>query len=185
VNVSYDTGPVHHWQKRPVQTNSSNLPPIHAWWQPAVIAASCCWVGRLRPAPGTWGSAFGLAAAVAVSALGLGRPLEVVCWLLVNLIGVPICTLAARQLGGLKDPSVIVLDEAAAMPLVLLAVAPEARTWLTLLAAFGLFRLFDITKLPPCHRLERLPEGLGIMADDWAAAAYAAAILAVVSPLLR
>lgn len=184
MNVSYDTGPVHHWQKRPVQTNSSNLPPIHAWWQPAVITASCCWVGRLRPAPGTWGSAFGLAAAVAVSALGLGRPLEVVCWLLVNLIGVPICTLAARQLGGLKDPSVIVLDEAAAMPLVLLAVAPEARTWLTLLVAFGLFRLFDITKLPPCHRLERLPEGLGIMADDWAAAAYAAVILAVVSPLL-
>jgi phosphatidylglycerophosphatase A len=167
-----------------VPTNSSNLPPAHAWWQPAVIAASCCWVGRLWPAPGTWGSAFGLVAAAAVSASGLSWPLEAGFWLLVNLAGVPICSLAARQLGGLKDPSVVVLDEAAAMPLVLLAVAPEARTWLTLLAAFGLFRLFDITKLPPCRRLERLPEGLGIMADDWAAAAYAAAILAVVSPLL-
>ena len=184
MNVSYDTGLVHHRQKRPVPTNSSNLPPAHAWWQPAVIAASCCWVGRLWPAPGTLGSAFGLVAAAAVSASGLSWPLEAGFWLLVNLAGVPICSLAARQLGGLKDPSVVVLDEAAAMPLVLLAVAPEARTWLTLLAAFGLFRLFDITKLPPCRRLERLPEGLGIMADDWAAAAYAAAILAVVSPLL-
>lgn len=149
-----------------------------------MIAASCCWVGRLRPAPGTWGSAVGLAAAVAVSASGLGRPLELTCWLLVNLLAVPLCTLAARQLGGLKDPSAVVLDEAAAMPLVLLVVAPEARTWLTLLAAFGLFRLFDITKLPPCRQLERLPDGLGVMADDWAAAAYAAAVLAVVSPLL-
>ena len=46
-------------------------------------------------------------------------------------------------------------------------------------------RLFDITKLPPCRQLERLPDGLGVMADDWAAAAYAAAILAVVSPLLQ
>lgn len=121
---------------------------------------------------------------MAVSASGLGRPLELTCWLLVNLLAVPLCTLAARQLGGLKDPSAVVLDEAAAMPLVLLVVAPEARTWLTLLAAFGLFRLFDITKLPPCRQLERLPEGLGVMADDWAAAAYAAAVLAVVSPLL-
>lgn len=121
---------------------------------------------------------------MAVSASGLGRPLELACWLLVNLLAVPLCTLAARQLGGLKDPSAVVLDEAAAMPLVLLVVAPEARTWLTLLAAFGLFRLFDITKLPPCRQLERLPDGLGVMADDWAAAAYAAAVLAVVSPLL-
>ena len=150
-----------------------------------MIVASCCWVGRLQPAPGTWGAAVGLAAAVAVSASGLGRPLEAACWLLVNLLAVPLCTLAARQLGGLKDPSAVVLDEAAAMPLVLLVVAPEARTWLTLLAAFGLFRLFDITKLPPCRQLERLPDGLGVMADDWAAAAYAAAILAVVSPLLQ
>ena len=150
-----------------------------------MIVASCCWVGRLQPAPGTWGSAVGLAVAVAVSASGLGRPLEAACWLLVNLLAVPLCTLAARQLGGLKDPSAVVLDEAAAMPLVLLVVAPEARTWLTLLAAFGLFRLFDITKLPPCRQLERLPDGLGVMADDWAAAAYAAAILVVFSPLLQ
>lgn len=38
---------------------------------------------------------------------------------------------------------------------------------------FVLFRIFDISKLPPARRLEHLPEGLGIMADDWAAALYA------------
>ena len=37
-------------------------------------------------------------------------------------------------------------------------------------AAFLLFRVFDIAKPFPCDRCERLPTGLGIMADDWAAA---------------
>ena len=43
--------------------------------------------------------------------------------------------------------------------------------------AFVLHRLFDITKPFPCRRLERLPAGLGIMADDWGAAAWMAAAL--------
>ena len=38
---------------------------------------------------------------------------------------------------------------------------------------FLLFRLFDITKPPPARQLERLPGGLGVMADDWAAGVYA------------
>lgn len=109
--------------------------------------------------------------------IGLPWPIECSIWLAINLVSVPVCTLAARQLGGLKDPSAVVLDEAAAMPLVLLAVPTMARTWLVFLLAFALFRLFDITKPPPCRQLERLPEGLGIMADDWTAAGMAAAVL--------
>jgi len=41
------------------------------------------------------------------------------------------------------------------------------------IAAFVLFRLFDISKPPPARQLERLPDGLGIMADDWAAGGFA------------
>jgi phosphatidylglycerophosphatase A len=48
-----------------------------------------------------------------------------------------------------------------------------------LAAAFVLHRLFDITKPFPCRRLEHLPAGLGIMADDWGATAYVAACLAI------
>lgn len=154
-------------------------PPAAAWRHPAVVVATCGWVGRLRPAPGTWGSAAGLVAATCLTASGLPWPVEAGLWLLVNLAGIPLCSLAAKQLGGLKDPGAVVFDEAAAMPLVLLAVPPEARTPLVLLTAFGLFRLFDISKPPPCRQLERLPGGLGIMADDWAAASYAAAGLLV------
>ena len=40
-------------------------------------------------------------------------------------------------------------------------------------SGFILFRIFDITKLPPARQFERFPGGLGIMADDVAAAIYA------------
>ena len=49
--------------------------------------------------------------------------------------------------------------------------------WKYLLAGFLLFRLFDIAKPFPCRRLEKLPGGWGIMADDWMAGIYAAICL--------
>ena len=158
--------------------NSPASKPSSNWRHPAVLLATCGGIGQLRPAPGTWGAAVGLLAAGAVAGIGLPWPTECGMWLVINLASVPVCTLAARQLGGLKDPSSIVLDETAAMPLVLLTIPASGRTWLVFLLAFGLFRLFDITKPPPCRQLERLPEGLGIMADDWTAAIMAAAALA-------
>jgi phosphatidylglycerophosphatase A len=97
------------------------------------------------------------------------------------LAGIPICTVAALRMGGLKDPGSIVLDEIASMPIVFFFV-PDAVTgrWPVLAAGFLLHRIFDITKPPPARQLERLPTGLGIMADDWAAAAYACLALHVV-----
>jgi phosphatidylglycerophosphatase A len=47
--------------------------------------------------------------------------------------------------------------------------------WKSLLAAFILFRVFDIWKPPPLRRLERIPGGAGIMLDDVGAGAYALA----------
>jgi phosphatidylglycerophosphatase A len=49
--------------------------------------------------------------------------------------------------------------------------------WKFLLAGFVLFRIFDILKPFPCRRLEKLPDGWGIMADDWMAGIYAAICL--------
>jgi phosphatidylglycerophosphatase A len=85
-------------------------------------------------------------------------------------IGIPICTVACRQLG-VKDPGMVVYDEWAVMPLVFLLVPLES-PWVWL-AGFGLFRLFDISKPPPIKKLENLPEGLGVMVDDLMAAVYA------------
>jgi len=93
------------------------------------------------------------------------------------LAGIPVCTRAAKLLG-VKDPGPVVLDEAVAVPLALLVVQPAGRGPVALAVAFALFRVFDILKPPPVRQFERLPEGLGIMADDQAAAGLAAACLA-------
>ena len=143
---------------------------------PAVLLATCGGIGFVGIAPGTFGAAVGLVIALAVMPLDPLGEMIVVAGLC--LAGIPICTRAAARLGG-HDPSAVVLDEAAAMPLVLLAVPPDARSLPVLGVAFVLFRIFDITKPFPCRRLERLPAGLGIMADDWAAAGWAAACLVV------
>ncbi len=79
---------------------------------------------------------------------------------------------------GRPDPSCIVLDEWAGQLLALLAIPQFLWTgWRLAMAAgvqFVLFRLFDIFKPYPCRRLERLPGGWGILADDLAAGVYAA-----------
>ena len=95
-----------------------------------------------------------------------------------NLAGVPLCTAAARRFGGVKDPGAIVFDEIATVPMAFFLVPPEAVSRPLILAAgFVLHRLFDITKPPPARQLERLPDGLGIMADDWAAGAMACLVM--------
>jgi phosphatidylglycerophosphatase A len=91
----------------------------------------------------------------------------------VFLIGIPICAGGARLLG-LKDPGAVVFDEIAAFSVVFLFVP---FTWWTTVAGFLMFRLFDIWKPWPARRLERLPGGLGIMADDFVAGFYASACL--------
>jgi phosphatidylglycerophosphatase A len=72
------------------------------------------------------------------------------------------------------DPSCVVIDEAAGQFLVLLFVLPA---WTNLIAGFLLFRFFDIFKPFPIRRLERLPSGWGIMADDIMAALMAKGLL--------
>lgn len=76
----------------------------------------------------------------------------------------------AAPLFGLKDPGQIVVDEIAGF---FVTVAFLPLTWTTLVAGFFLFRLFDITKPPPCRQAEALPGGLGIVADDLLAGVYA------------
>ncbi|HQU42030.1 MAG TPA: phosphatidylglycerophosphatase A [Pirellulales bacterium] len=116
-------------------------------------------VGALWGLPLTWGLQHVLPAIQAVSIVAI-------C-----LAGIPICTRAARYMGGLKDPGSIVLDEIASLPIVFFLI--DMNNWRIAIAGFVLHRIFDITKPPPARQLERLPEGLGIMADDCAAAVYA------------
>lgn len=76
---------------------------------------------------------------------------------------------------GLEDPQIVVVDEVVGQWLTLAgAVTLNWKSWL---AAFVLFRLFDMWKPFPIRRLERLPGGIGIVADDALAGVYGALVL--------
>ena len=133
-------------------------------------------IGRMKPGPGTWGSAATVllwAAGAYGTSLWLRTPVCIALAMLVTLIGIPAATRVARG-SGAKDPQFVVIDEVAGQLIALIAV-PLA--WKTFLAAFILFRAFDIVKPLPVRQLERLPEGTGIMLDDVAAGIYALAVM--------
>jgi len=85
-------------------------------------------------------------------------------------IGIPIATRMAR-LEGREDPSVVVIDEVAGMLVTYLGVAGTGvAPWLV---GFFWFRVFDVLKPLGVRRLEKLPGGTGIMADDLGAGVLA------------
>jgi phosphatidylglycerophosphatase A len=83
-------------------------------------------------------------------------------------------TRASRVLGK-EDPGIVVIDEVLGQWTTL--VGATSLTWKNFLAAFVLFRVFDIWKPWPIRQIERLPEGYGIVCDDLAAGFYGALIL--------
>jgi phosphatidylglycerophosphatase A len=137
--------------------------------------------GLLRPGPGTYGSIAALLLWYASAhifrpsslALAVGTA---VAALVVTLIGIPAATIVARE-SGRKDPGHVVIDEAAGQLIALILAKPD---WKHAALALILFRLFDIFKPWPIRKLERLPEGTGIMLDD-----VAAGLLALICVLIQ
>jgi phosphatidylglycerophosphatase A len=130
--------------------------------------------GLLRPGPGTYGSVAAVMLWFAAIHLAKPSPLAqtigtIVTALLVTAIGIPAATIVARE-SGRDDPGHVVIDEVAGQLIALIAIPAD---WPHALLALMLFRLFDITKPPPCRQLEGLHGGTGIMLDDLAAGAYA------------
>jgi phosphatidylglycerophosphatase A len=102
-------------------------------------------------------------------------PVAIAAAALVTAVGIPASTLVARE-SGRKDPGFVVIDEVAGQLIALIGVPLH---WKTLLASLILFRVFDIVKPPPLRRLEKLPGGMGIMADDIGAGLYALVVMQV------
>jgi len=148
--------------------------PLGGGW--LVWLATGAWLGLVPWAPGTVGALWGLPLAWGISRIP-HLSLQVLVILALCIGGIPLCTRAARTLGQ-KDPGAVVWDEIASLPIVFFLVDPQLVSRPSVLATgFVLHRVFDIAKPPPIRRLERLPEGLGVMADDWVAAAYASLVL--------
>ena len=82
---------------------------------------------------------------------------------------------------GSKDASEVVIDEVAGQWIALLVIPID---WRWALAAFLLFRFFDITKIGPIGMVEKWPGGAGVMADDVIAGVFAALCLWLAQSLL-
>lgn len=163
-------------------SSKTTQPPVASPNSPAVWLATGLGVGLWSPGPGTAGALWGSLLAWGISYLP-GLAWQVLAIVVLNGIGVPLCTAAGRALGGRKDHQAIVWDEMASLPIVFLLVPLSG--WTVWLVGFGLHRLLDITKPPPARQAERLPDGLGVMADDWVAAGYACGALGLLEWLDR
>ncbi len=144
-----------------------------------------CGLGWLRPGPGTFGS---LATALVLTALA---PWTGVAWgaaMVCVVAGAAVCiAFAGRIVGsdGHGDPGWIVADEVAGQAVAIGGALPFVAghplgldAW-PMALAFASFRLFDIAKPGSIRALERLPGGLGVLADDIGAGLLAAGLTAL------
>lgn len=144
------------------------------------LIATFFYVGYLRPAPGTWGSLAALPVGYALASLGGWVALAVGAGL---AYGAGLWATRAMTAGQANhDPSEIVIDEVAGQWVALLPVAvgaqimgaPLLALWPGWLAAFALFRLFDITKPSLVGWADRRDDAVGVMLDDIFAGVFAA-----------
>lgn len=185
-------------KSKKVKTSTETARPLVA-----LSIATSLGVGYLPLAPGTWGSAVAVALVAGTAALTRPEsgPMIVVSEFSLLLALAAIGLWASEQvvaaLPSDPDPRYVVIDELSGQTIALVAglalsswtalpsheaisakIAATFQTgllnWKYLLAGFILFRVFDIWKPFPARRAEFLPGGLGIMADDWVAGAYAA-----------
>ena len=134
----------------------------------AVFLCSFAYIGFFPVAPGTAGSVAGVAVYLLMRRLH-ALPALLPLIILFFAVGVAFGGAAERALGRV-DPGPVVIDEVMGM---LLSVWLVPVNWAGLLVGFLLFRALDVLKPYPARNLERLPGGLGMMADDAMAAVYA------------
>ena len=140
-----------------------------------IVNMLTCWFGAgALPGPrGTWGSLAALPFAYLLL-WGGGVNILFIASIIIFFVGIIVCDMYVKRTGE-KDPSYAVIDEVAGQFLTLVTVSNMSLV--AFVIGFFLFRFFDITKIQPAARLESLEGGLGIMADDMVAGAYAAVCL--------
>ena len=136
----------------------------------ALLFATALGVGYIPFASGTFGSAVGLALWWLVPAAPVSQGLLIIA---LFALGSWAAGVVERRFDR-TDPSQVVIDEVLGMWITLFL---NPVGWAGAVAAFLLFRIFDILKPYPADRFERLPGGIGVMADDAMAAVYANLVL--------
>ena len=133
----------------------------------ALLIATCGYIGFAPVAPGTFGSAAGVALVYLVRAFDAAW-IEPVLIVVLFAAGVWAASSTERQLGR-TDPGPVVIDEVIGM---LITVMWIPVTPLGALTGFLIFRLLDVVKPWPSRQFESLHGGLGIIADDAMAGIY-------------
>lgn len=144
------------------------------------MIATVLGVGYVRPAPGTWGSLVALPWAWALHVAG-GFSLLFAASVIACFAG---WWATAKMVEGQEnhDPSEIVVDELVGQWIALFPISYAAASmdisilalWPGWIAAFVLFRFFDITKLGPVGWADRRDDAWGVMLDDVVAGVLAA-----------
>ena len=135
-------------------------------------------IGRIRNAPGTWGTLWGVLISWLLFEAGAGWFGWISTIVALHVAGLLVCRLYAQYFHT-KDPGELVVDEIAAFPITMLpaAMPPSSSFTVALMIGFVFFRIFDIAKPPPIKQLEQLPGPLGVMADDTLAGMCSAACM--------
>ena len=132
-----------------------------------VFVATCGYIGYAPIAPGTFGSAAGLAVYYLIRSTG-SIAVELGAIVVLFAIGVWSGNEAERHFGKV-DPGPVVIDEVFGM---LITVALLPVNMIGAIVGFLVFRVLDVFKPWPSGRFEKFPGGLGIMADDGMAGIY-------------
>lgn len=140
---------------------------------PEALVATWFGSGLMPKAPGTWGSLAALPPALLIAWAG-GAPALLLAAVMAFVFGMRAASAYAAA-AGRPDPSEVVVDEVAALWLVLAFLPLGFTAWAF---AFLAFRFFDVVKPWPVSLADRaLKGGLGIMADDTVAAVYTILLL--------
>ena len=155
----------------------------------ARVVATFGGLGDRLPAPGTTVGSLppallwmGLCMALPTNQLRI--PMTAVGLVVFTLVGVWSSEIESERRGE-GDPRPIVVDEAAGQWLTYLVALPllplltTSQIAIFTAAGFFLFRFFDVVKVWPIKAFEKLPGGIGIVADDLAAGYFAAACLII------
>jgi phosphatidylglycerophosphatase A len=147
------------------------------------LIASCFGLGYSPIMPGTCGALIGPLLYIPLALLVPNEPAQTVliaielifwCWLTVAL------GRWAEDYYQKKDSQTFVTDEVAGFLLTVLLFHLPDQPVLTTLWAFPVTRVIDMVKVPPAKRLEKLPRGWGVLADDLLGSVYAAGLLWIV-----
>lgn len=153
------------------------------------LITTCFGLGLMPIAPGTWGSLPPAGIFALCYVLGVPSVWIAIIFAGLTILSSYLCVIfapAAIEATGKKDPGEVVIDEFAGqaltfLPLIIFyeAIDPQVKLIAITIAGFLLFRLFDIIKPWPVKKLEKLPAGWGILADDLGAGVLASISLVV------